>query len=76
MTGTTTQIMIDLADLLQGGEWQPATRQRLARMVGAVTLFALGCGLAALAFALVGAWCFAVPPVIAATTLAVRTGPA
>ncbi|OWJ68959.1 YoaK family protein [Inquilinus limosus] len=67
MTGTTTQIMIDLADLLHGvaPDAAGAARSRLARMSAAVIAFALGCGAAALAFVLVGEWCFAVPPVIA-----------
>ncbi|UTD30470.1 DUF1275 family protein [Bradyrhizobium sp. WD16] len=69
MTGTTTQIMIDIADLLHGGEWQPENSARLGRMAAAVALFALGCGLAALAFAASGAWCFVLPPVVAAATL-------
>jgi uncharacterized membrane protein YoaK (UPF0700 family) len=73
MTGTTTQIMIDLADLAHGvaPEAAGAVRSRLARMSAAVVAFALGCGAAALAFVLVGEWCFAVPPAVAlASTLA------
>lgn len=67
MTGTTTQIMIDLGDLLQGvpAEQKEAIRGRLARMGVAVLTFALGCALAALLFASAGAWCFALPPVVA-----------
>lgn len=67
MTGTTTQIMIDLGDLMQGvpAEQKEAIHGRLARMGVAVLTFALGCALAALLFAGVGAWCFALPPVVA-----------
>lgn len=72
MTGTTTQIMIDIADLLQGGEWQAENSARLGRMAAAVTLFALGCGIAALVFATAGAWCFVLPPVAAAITPLLR----
>jgi uncharacterized membrane protein YoaK (UPF0700 family) len=72
MTGTTTQVMIDLATLLQGGEWEPATRQRVGRMIGAIACFAVGCGLAALAYALAGNWCFVVPPLVAAATLLLK----
>jgi len=67
MTGTTTQIMIDLGDLLQGvpAEQKEAIHGRLARMSQAVLAFALGCALAALLFAGVGTWCFALPPILA-----------
>ncbi|MGE7418292.1 YoaK family protein [Methylobacterium tarhaniae] len=54
MTGTTTQIMIDLADLLRGVPAEHASRLRIARMSAAVAAFALGCGLAALLYYLVG----------------------
>ncbi len=67
MTGTMTQIMIDLGDLAHarsGDQARPA-RARLSRMVVAVCAFALGCGLAALLFATVGTWCFALPPLFA-----------
>jgi uncharacterized membrane protein YoaK (UPF0700 family) len=67
MTGTTTQIMIDLADLMHGAA--PAAAgvplTRVARMSASVIAFALGCGAAALAYVLVKDWCFAIPPVIA-----------
>jgi len=49
MTGTTTQIMIDIADLLRGAkpEEKAAMKARLGRMGAAVGGFALGCALAA-----------------------------
>jgi len=67
MTGTTTQIMIDLADLLRGvpEEATAAARARLAKMIPNVTAFALGCGAGALGFALFGPWCFVLPPLLA-----------
>ena len=67
MTGTTTQIMIDLADLLHGVPPEAATaaRSRLARMSAAVITFAAGCGAAALAYVLLREWCLAVPPAVA-----------
>ncbi|MFC4761710.1 YoaK family protein [Dyella koreensis] len=67
MTGTTTQIMLDVGDLLQGvpAEQTEIIHGRLARMGQAVLTFALGCALAALLYAGVGAWCFALPPVVA-----------
>ncbi|PWU25726.1 MULTISPECIES: DUF1275 family protein [unclassified Pseudomonas] len=67
MTGTTTQIMLDLADLLRGVD-APARSLALGRMrkmAFAILVFAAGCGLSALAYAWVGMWCFAVPPAIA-----------
>jgi uncharacterized membrane protein YoaK (UPF0700 family) len=67
MTGTTTQIMIDLADLMLGipAEAKAAGRARVLRMGTAVGCFALGCGSAALLFVLLGMGCFLLPPVIA-----------
>lgn len=42
-----------------------AARPWLARMSAAVIAFALDCVAAALAFVLVGEWCFAIPPTVA-----------
>ena len=66
MTGTTTQLMLDVADLLHGvpQEQRVAARGRMARMGGAVLTFAAGCAAAALLYRYVGMWCFAVPPVL------------
>jgi len=77
MTGTTTQIMIDLGDLLGGvaPEARPAIVTRLRRMAAAVAIFAAGCGAAALGYALVNVWCFVVPPVIALLALLLRLSP-
>jgi uncharacterized membrane protein YoaK (UPF0700 family) len=74
MTGTTTQMMIDIADLLRGAapETRDATSARLRRMSASVGAFALGCGCAALFFAGFGVWCFVLPPVIGAAMLALR----
>jgi uncharacterized membrane protein YoaK (UPF0700 family) len=67
MTGTTTQIMIDVADLLLGvpAEARAAWRLRIRRMTVAVVAFALGCGSAAALFVLVGMSCFLLPPLLA-----------
>jgi len=67
MTGTTTQIMIDIADVIRGA---PApvldlARPRLAKMTASVTAFALGCAGGAVLYASLGVWCFVVPPLIA-----------
>jgi uncharacterized membrane protein YoaK (UPF0700 family) len=66
MTGTTTQIMIDLADLLNGAgaEKRIADRARIRRMATSVGAFAVGCAAAAGIFAGVGVWCFVFPPLI------------
>jgi uncharacterized membrane protein YoaK (UPF0700 family) len=67
MTGTTTQIMIDLGDLAHGslGDQTKTVKGRLSRLTVAVFAFALGCGLAALLFATIGVWCLALPPLFA-----------
>ena len=67
MTGTTTQIMIDIADMIRGvpGAARDAIRSRLRRMCVAVASFAAGAAAAALLFNAIGTWCFALPPVVA-----------
>ena len=76
MTGTTTQIMIDLADVAQGvaGDPEKPVKTRLSKMALAVAAFALGCGLAALSYIVAGVWCLALPPLLAlaSVTLAFR----
>jgi uncharacterized membrane protein YoaK (UPF0700 family) len=74
MTGTTTQIMLDLAEVLHGVRPEVAaiTRARLERLTLSVVVFAAGCGLAALCYAYLGSWCFAVLPVLGVCTLALR----
>lgn len=73
MTGTTTQVMIDLADMFRGvtGEERDAALGRLRKMIRALLAFAIGCALAALAYIVAGMWCFALPPVVAAWTLVI-----
>jgi len=72
MTGTTTQVMLDLADLIHGSLPDAASRARLARMSVSVVVFALGCGAAALLYTRAGVWCFVVPPIVAVATLVSR----
>ena len=74
MTGTTTQIMIDIADLIGGTapEARPALIARLRRMAAAVAVFASGCAAAALGYAFANVWCFVVPPLIALAALLLR----
>jgi uncharacterized membrane protein YoaK (UPF0700 family) len=68
ITGTTTQIMLDLADIVAGGqsESRAAAVSRLKRMVAAVIVFAFGCATGALAFILSPVYSFVIPPIVAA----------
>lgn len=63
MTGTTTQIMLDLADAARG-QADEAARRRMGRMGRAVLAFAIGCGAAALLHVSIGLWAFALPPLV------------
>jgi uncharacterized membrane protein YoaK (UPF0700 family) len=76
MTGTTTQVMMDLADLLHGssGSTKTAGRSRLARMSLSIILFACGCGLAAFAYTQIALRCFIPPPFFVLIALAVSGG--
>lgn len=71
MTGTTTQIMLDVADRLCGvpDDQRAAIDSRLGRMSVAVLAFAIGCAVGALVYAFGSMWCFAVPPLLAAAAL-------
>ena len=73
MTGTTTQLMIDIADSLRGlpAEKQAATRARMSAMALAVGSFAAGAAVAAILFSTFGTWCFAVAPVVGLASLLV-----
>ena len=66
MTGTTTQMMIDLSDLIRGvpEEASLVAKGRLAKMSANVVGFALGCAAGAILFSIGGGWCFALPPLI------------
>jgi len=70
MTGTTTQVMLDLADKWHGvsGIQKDAIDARITRMVTNVCAFALGCGGGAMLFDLFSVKCFVVLPVIALLT--------
>jgi uncharacterized membrane protein YoaK (UPF0700 family) len=74
MTGTTTQIMIDIADLTHHlpTDKAEAARARLARMTASVLAFAFGCTAAALLYARFGIYCFLVPPLLGIGTLMCR----
>jgi uncharacterized membrane protein YoaK (UPF0700 family) len=74
MTGTTTQMMLDGADLFHG--LPQAERDlaiaRLNKMGRAVLVFAAGCAGAALFYSVALEWCFTLPPVLAALMLFVK----
>jgi uncharacterized membrane protein YoaK (UPF0700 family) len=71
MTGTTTQMMIDVADLLRDvpPEQRDAARARLSRMGANVGAFALGCAAGALLYSRFKMGCFVVPPLLAIVPL-------
>jgi uncharacterized membrane protein YoaK (UPF0700 family) len=75
MTGTTTQIMLDAADVTLGVA-DPARGPRMARMIRTVAAFALGCAAAALLYLAIGLYSFAVPPVVALAAWAAAVRPA
>ncbi|RJF87724.1 DUF1275 domain-containing protein [Oleomonas cavernae] len=66
VTVTTTQVMIDLTDLLRG--WSPeadaASRARLYRSLGSLVAYAGGCLAAAGAFTAGGSWGLVLPPLV------------
>ena len=68
MTGTTTQIMIDIADLIRGmaPEAKVAAKARLSKLIPAVVAFAVGCAAGAFLYSRFGMWCFVVPPILGA----------
>ena len=78
MTGTTTQIMIDLADLMRGlpPAIGTATRSRLLRMSSSVAAFAVGCAAAALVYGAVQVWCFLAPPLLGLCAFLLRASAA
>jgi uncharacterized membrane protein YoaK (UPF0700 family) len=75
MTGTTTQLMIDIADSIRGLDptTRDATRHRMRAMGLAIASFAAGAAAAALLFNAVGMWCFVIAPVVALATRIVAT---
>jgi uncharacterized membrane protein YoaK (UPF0700 family) len=67
MTGSTTQLMLDIADKMHGvpSDQDIVINARIARLSSAVAVFALGCSLGALLFTLFSTKCFIVAPLIA-----------
>lgn len=66
MTGTTTQVMLDLGDVMHGvsQEARGPIMGRLRAMIPAVVAFAAGCALAALLYIACNVWCFLVPAAV------------
>ena len=66
MTGTTTQIMVDLAGLVTRGtdEERVASHGRLKRMAMSLASFAVGCAAAAAMFLYFGSWSLVVAPLV------------
>jgi len=77
MTGNSTQMMMDIADVLSGGLSAEERHSALARVRSlgtAIAVFALGCAVAAVVFVMIGVIAFVIPPVIAlASALLART---
>jgi len=77
MTGSTTQIMMDIGDLMTGHllpEARSAARARCITLSRSLCIFAVGCGMAALAYSRVGVLVFIIPPVTAALAVIPRSG--
>jgi uncharacterized membrane protein YoaK (UPF0700 family) len=74
MTSTTTQIMMDLGDLMHGlaPEKAKATQGRLTEMTKSVLAFVVGCTLGALLYAWLGVLCFWMPPVLVLGAISMR----
>jgi uncharacterized membrane protein YoaK (UPF0700 family) len=73
MTGTTTQLMLDIADKIYSpGRQSVATSPRLVPTAINILIFGIGCGAAALAYARFGVGCFIVPPLLAMVSLVAR----
>jgi uncharacterized membrane protein YoaK (UPF0700 family) len=74
MTGTTTQLMLDLAEMAKGSQREiaGAVPTRIKRLATSVVVFAAGCALSALLYARVTEWCFCLLPVFGVATLMMR----
>lgn len=72
MTGTTTQAMLDLADLFHGipGEARHATKSRVTNLLNSIVAFAIGCAASAVIYAHLKEWVFIGAPVLGAVTVA------
>jgi len=73
MTGTITQLLLDLTLLLRpaAGDDPAAVRERSRRSAVFFGGFTVGCATAALLYLAVGMWCFLLPPLVAAAEILV-----
>ncbi len=71
MTGTTTQAMLDLADLVHGipAESREAVKARVTSLLNGIVAFAIGCALAAFVYAYAKERVFVGAPILAALTI-------
>ncbi|MFT3732383.1 MAG: YoaK family protein [Hyphomicrobium sp.] len=71
MTGTTTQAMLDLADLFHGvpENEKLALQARVTNLLNGILAFATGCAAAAFIYAFTAQWVFAGAPILAAATI-------
>jgi uncharacterized membrane protein YoaK (UPF0700 family) len=75
MTGTTTQVMIDLADRIYApNRTESQSGARLVQMSTNILVFAVGCGGAAVLYSRFGIKCFVVPPIVGSLQLIVLKG--
>lgn len=72
MTGTTTQAMLDLADLFHGipADAKPAVKARVTNLLDGIVAFALGCAASALIYAHYKEWVFVGAPLLGVVTVA------
>jgi uncharacterized membrane protein YoaK (UPF0700 family) len=71
MTGTTTQLMIDVGNAIGGWPTKvdPEVCTRMKRLTLSMFCFAFGAASAALIFSKGGDWCFVVPPLVSLAAL-------
>jgi uncharacterized membrane protein YoaK (UPF0700 family) len=71
MTGTTTQAMLDLADLFIGvaPETKETVKARVTNLLNGIVAFAIGCAASALIYTHVNEWVFVGPPIFAAVAI-------
>ena len=72
MTGTTTQAMLDLADLFHGlpAETKPAIQTRVTGLIDSIFFFGAGCASSALIYSYAIDWVFVGGPILSAITIA------
>ena len=76
MTGTTTQVMIDIADRIHAPKGTDSpSGARLVQLSTNILIFAIGCGAAALLYSRFGVKCLLVPPMVGTLQLIVRRHP-